>query len=164
MPLGGLWTATDGQAEPRLVAPASARLAREMGAHVVEGCGVTGLEVAGGRVAGVRIEAGVIRASTVIVAGGAASRTVLGTLGLDLPQQAVRGTVLRTNPVAPLRAAAIPGFGVGFRQRADGSLNVADRLAVNVDLTLGHLQALRLFAPGLVRYRRRFSLRVGRPA
>lgn len=46
--VGGLFTPSDGQAEPRLAAPAFARRAAELGARFIEGCGLTGIEVAGG--------------------------------------------------------------------------------------------------------------------
>ena len=40
--LGGLYSPTDGQAEPRKVAPAFALRAAELGALIFEGCGATG--------------------------------------------------------------------------------------------------------------------------
>ena len=70
---GGLYTPSDGQAEPRRVAPAFARRARELGAVFLEGCGVTEIDVAGGRITGVQSEAGPIRAPVVVVAAGASS-------------------------------------------------------------------------------------------
>ena len=58
---GGLYGPTEGQAEPRKVAPAFAKRAAELGAGVFEGCGAIGLETAGGAVSGIVTEAGTIR-------------------------------------------------------------------------------------------------------
>ncbi|WP_201325456.1 FAD-binding oxidoreductase, partial [Burkholderia sp. E168m23] len=69
--LGGLYTATDGQAEPRRVAAAFAARATEAGARFFEGCGVTAIETAGGAVVGVATERGTIRTRRVICAAGA---------------------------------------------------------------------------------------------
>jgi glycine/D-amino acid oxidase-like deaminating enzyme len=54
--LGGLFTASDGQAEPTLVARAFAMRARELGAHIVEQCGAQRIDVAAGQVVGVETE------------------------------------------------------------------------------------------------------------
>jgi glycine/D-amino acid oxidase-like deaminating enzyme len=161
--VGGLYTPTDGQAEPRKVTPAFAVAAEAHGARFHEGCAVLALLAEGGRVSGVQTERGFIRAPVVIVAAGASSRALLDTLGLDLPQQVVRGTVARTSRIAPITASTVVANGIGFRQREDGSLNIADDLQVDVDLTLGHLRALRLFLPGLIKHRRYFSVHVGKP-
>jgi glycine/D-amino acid oxidase-like deaminating enzyme len=160
---GGLYTPTDGQAEPRKVTPAFAAAAAAQGARFYEGCAAVSIYCEAGRVAGVETERGLIRAGVVIVTAGASSRGVLDTIRLDLPQQVVRGTVARTNRIAPLTASSVVAGGIGFRQRVDGSLNIADDLQVDVDLTLGHLRALRLFLPGLLRHRKYFSVHIGLP-
>jgi glycine/D-amino acid oxidase-like deaminating enzyme len=160
---GGLYTPTDGQAEPRKVTPAFAAAAAAQGAQFFEGCAAVSLYCEAGRVAGVETDRGLIRAGAVIVTAGASSRGVLDTLKLSLPQQVVRGTVSRTNRITPLTASTVVAGGIGFRQRKDGSLNIADDLQVDVDLTLGHLRALRLFLPGLLRHRHYFSAHVGLP-
>lgn len=158
--IGGLYTPSDGQAEPRRVAPTFAQRAKGLGAVFLEGCGATAIERAGNRIIGVQSEGGEIRAPIVVVAAGASTRAVLASLDIDLPQQYVRGTVARTNSVTTVTPIAVTGFGVGFRQRRDGSFNIADELEVDVDLTLGHLRALELFLPGFVRHRKSFSLHI----
>ena len=155
--LGGLYTPSDGQAEPRRAAAAFAARAAEAGALFFEGCGVIGVERAGGAIAGVVTERGTVRTSRFICATGASSWRLLRTLGLELPQQAVRGTCMRTNPLPPVTASAFWGHGLGIRQRANGAINLADDMQVDVDMTLGHFRALKWFLPELWTQREKFS-------
>jgi glycine/D-amino acid oxidase-like deaminating enzyme len=155
--LGGLYTPSDGQAEPRRVAAAFAARAAEAGALFFEGCGVVGVERAGGAIAGVVTERGTVRTSRFICVAGASSWRLLRTLGLELPQQAVRGTCMRTNLLPPITASTFWGHGLGIRQRANGAINLADDMQVDVDMTLGHFRALKWFLPELWTQREKFS-------
>ncbi|WP_374377662.1 NAD(P)/FAD-dependent oxidoreductase [Dongia sp.] len=146
---GALWGPSEGQAEPRKVSPALARKASELGALFFEGCGAIAIERQGGAVASVISEAGAIRTRIVILAAGASSFRVMRGLGLDLPQQIARFTCSRTNTLAPISRIAFFGHHIGFRQRPDGSLNLAEELQVDVDLTLDRFRALRWFLPSL---------------
>jgi len=158
--LGGLWSPSDGQAEPRKVAPAFALRAAELGALIFEGCGATGLELVNGKVDTVLTEAGPIRTKAVLVAAGASSWRILKTLGRDLPQQHVRSTAMRTNRVPALTGACFYGHHIGFRQRQDGSLTLADEVSTDIDLTLGHLRAMRWFLPPMLQMSSMFSFHV----
>src|SRR5579872_1894790 len=71
---GGLYTASDGKAEPQLAAPAIAAAARRHGAAIVQRCAARGIETAGGRVAAAATEKDRIACQSVILAGGAWSR------------------------------------------------------------------------------------------
>ncbi|KAI2671529.1 FAD-binding oxidoreductase [Pseudomonas sp. TNT3] len=154
--LGGLFTASDGQAEPTLVARAFAMRARELGAHIVEQCGAKGIDVAAGQVVGVETERGYVKAKTVVCAAGVTTFRLLKMLGISLPQQLVRGTVARTTSGPTLSGISTIANGVGFRQRLDGSFNIADDAHVDVDMTLGHLRALQWYAPSLWAHRKSF--------
>ncbi|MGU7778770.1 NAD(P)/FAD-dependent oxidoreductase [Burkholderia sp. PU8-34] len=156
--LGGLYTPSDGQAEPRRVAAAFAARATEAGARFFEGCGVTAIETAGGVVVGVATERGTIRTSRVICAAGATSSRLLDGVGIRLPQQAVRGTCMRTNVLPPVSASTIWGHGLGIRQRRSGAINLADDMQADIDLTLGHLRGLSLFWPEFWSQREKFRL------
>src|SRR5439155_1280507 len=68
---------------------------------------------------------GEIRTPTVVCAAGAWSARLARTLGLDLPQRWVRGTVAQTTPAPAVTACAVWGPGVAFRQRRDGSFTIA---------------------------------------
>jgi len=155
--LGGLYTPSDGQAEPRRAAAAFAARAAQAGALFFEGCGVLGVELAAGAIAGVVTERGTVHTPRFICAAGASSWRLLKTLGLELPQQAVRGTCMRTNPLPHVSASTFWGHGLGVRQRANGAINLADDMQVDVDMTLGHFRALKWFLPELRSQREKFS-------
>ncbi|MDY0885126.1 NAD(P)/FAD-dependent oxidoreductase [Dongia soli] len=157
---GGLYSPSEGQAEPRKVAPAFAQRAAELGALIFEGCGAVKVETINGKVDTVLTEAGPVRTNAVLVCAGASSWRVLRGLGLDLPQQYVRSTAMRTNRIAPLTGLCFYGQHIGFRQRKDGSITLADEVSTDVDLTLGHLRAMRWFLPPMVEMRDMFTFRV----
>src|SRR5262249_30188958 len=73
---GALFTATDGKAEPQLAGPAIARAARRLGATILTGCAVRGIETAAGRVVGVVTERSRIACGSGVLAGGALARPV----------------------------------------------------------------------------------------
>lgn len=158
--VGGLFTPSDGQAEPRLAAPAFARRAAELGARFIEGCGLTGIEVAGGKIAAARTEQGEIRSDYIMCTAGAASWRVLRSLGIALPQHQVRGTVARTSSGPAVSAVACIGGGIGWRQRSDGSFNLANDARVDVDVTAGHLRALEWYIGPLLQHYRSFNFKL----
>ncbi len=146
---GGLWGPKEGQAEPRKVSAAFARKATELGALFFEGCGATAIDRQAGAVSAVVSEAGAIRTKCVVLAAGASSFRVMRGLGLFLPQQLARFTCSRTNILPPISRIAFYGHHIGFRQRPDGSLNLAEELKVDIDLTLDRFRALPWFLPSL---------------
>lgn len=158
--LGGLYTANDGQAEPRRVAPGYALRAIERGAMFVEGCGVTGIDRAAGAVCGVQTERGYVKTKHLLVAAGASSWRLVESLGLVLPQQAVRCTVSRTSPGPDIGAQSFIGHNIGIRQRADGSLNLADETQADIDLNLGYLRGAKHYLPHLPENRASFSFKL----
>ncbi|WP_414439495.1 NAD(P)/FAD-dependent oxidoreductase [Burkholderia sp. 22PA0106] len=157
---GGLYTATDGQAEPRRAAPAFAAKAIELGARFFDGCGVASIDTANGAVTGVVTERGFVKATRVICAAGATSFRLLDGVGIRLPQQTVRGTCIRTNALPAVSAATIWGHGLGIRQRADGAINLADDMTVDLDFTFGHLRGLSMYLPEFWKHREKFRVRV----
>lgn len=160
---GALHTPSDGQAEPALATTAFARAAMRRGVRVLDDCGALAIEVSGGRVSGVVTEHGLIRCGTVVCAAGLQSHRLLAPLGLALPQQGVRSTVSLTAPLPPLSEACFCGFGIGLRQRADGSCIIAADSRSDIDLSLDSFRASRFFLPELLRYRSGFAFRLGRP-
>jgi glycine/D-amino acid oxidase-like deaminating enzyme len=159
---GGLHTPSDGRAEPGRAAPAIAEGARRLGATILTGCAVRGLETRGGRICGVVTERGPIACDSVVLAGGAWSRLFCGSLGLDLPQLKVLGSVLRTRPLEGLPEVAVGASDFAFRRRADGGFTVARRGA---NITPLVPDSFRLFADYLPAYSknwRELRLRLGR--
>jgi glycine/D-amino acid oxidase-like deaminating enzyme len=161
--VGGLYTASDGHAEPAKATQAIGRAAVKLGVDLREGCAVESISTEGGRIGEVRTEQGAIRAGTVVCAAGAWSARLLRPLGLNLPQRWVRATVARTTPAPPLTRAGIWGPTVSFRQRRDGTLNLAAAGAADHDVTLDSLRHARLFWPNYWKNRKLFRFHVGRP-
>lgn len=121
---GGMLTPSDGRAEPFVAVPALARAAERAGAVIREDCAVRTLDMAGGRIAGVVTEAGRIAAGRVVLAGGAWSTHFAGNAGLDLPQLAVRSTVVRTEPAPDVIVPNVASPGLALRRREDGGYSV----------------------------------------
>lgn len=142
---GGLYTPGDGQAEPAKVAPAMAKAAAALGAEIRAGCAVDRILTEGGAVSGVLTEQGEIRARTVVCAAGIWSSRLLRMLGINLPQLFIRATVARTTPVRELTAAGVWGPEVAFRQRRDGTMNIAAGTGADYDILPDSLRHFRLF-------------------
>src|SRR5436190_13161396 len=161
--VGGMHTPGDGHADPEKTTDAFARAAVAHGATLHLECAVQAVSTQAGAVAGVVTERGEIRAPVVVCAAGAWSSRLTRTLGLDLPQRWVRGTVARTTPAPAVTACAVWAPGVAFRQRRDGSFNIAAGGALDHDITLDSLRQLRFFLPNFWKNRTLFRFHVGRP-
>jgi glycine/D-amino acid oxidase-like deaminating enzyme len=122
---GGMFTPSDGRAEPFKAVPALARALQKHGGSVREGCAVRTLDLQGGRVSGVVTEHGRVMAQSVVCAGGAWSTLFLGNLGVNLPQLTVRATVVRTGTAPDIFQGNASLGGVAIRRRQDGGYTVA---------------------------------------
>jgi glycine/D-amino acid oxidase-like deaminating enzyme len=80
---------------------AAAEGARRAGARFVPGCEAKRILVAGGRVAGLATDLGVVRCGRVVVASGPRVRFLLRTASVDLAVSSSRGWLLETAPVDP---------------------------------------------------------------
>jgi len=161
--VGGMHTPGDGHADPEKTTDAFARAAVAQGATLHLDCAVQAVTTRAGAVAGVVTEQGEIRAPAVVCAAGAWSSRLARTLGFALPQRWVRGTVARTTPAPAVTACAVWGPGVAFRQRRDGSFNIAAGGALDHDVTLDSVRQLRFFLPNFWKNRTMFRFHVGRP-
>ncbi|TPI67148.1 FAD-binding oxidoreductase [Mesorhizobium sp. B3-1-3] len=123
---GALYTPSDGVAEPSHATPAIARAARRLGATILQRCAVRGLDMQAGRVAGVVTERGRIRASRVVLAGGAWSSLFVSASGVRFPQLKVVATVLRTAWTDQGPGTAAWGPGLALRKRLDGGYTVSN--------------------------------------
>jgi glycine/D-amino acid oxidase-like deaminating enzyme len=158
---GGLYTASDGRAEPQKAAPAIAIAAQRHGAVVLENCAARGIERAGGKVSGVVTERGSIACSSVVLAGGAWSNLFCGNLGIDLPQLKVKNSVLRTEPIDGLPELAMSAGKYAFRKRLDGGYTIADGEANDVDIVPDSFRYFGQFQPALRRQWNSLRLRFG---
>lgn len=136
---GGLYTPSDGRAEPTLAASAIARAAMAKGAVIVEHCAVRTLSLAAGRIAGVVSERGEIRCEQVLLAGGLWSRRFLGNQGIDLPTLPLVASILRTAPVQGPCDITVGAPDFSFRKRLDGGFTISHRGILNAPLTLDSL-------------------------
>ncbi len=122
---GGTYTANDARAEPWQAVPSVAELAHSKGALIKENCGVRTLDIQAGQITGVITESGKIKASQVVLAGGAWSSLFLQRHGIHIPQLSVRSTVARTAPVNPISTTSFADEELSCRYRADGGYTLA---------------------------------------
>jgi glycine/D-amino acid oxidase-like deaminating enzyme len=160
---GGLFTPSDGHAEPAKATEAFGHAAAARGAELRTACAARRILVTGGAVSGVLTDREEVRTSRVVCAAGAWSAPLLRAAGLSLPQRLVRATVARTTPAPPITRAGVWGPAVAFRQRLDGRLNLAAGGATDYDVTLDSLRHIRLFLPNYWKNRKLFRFHVGAP-
>lgn len=137
--VGGVYTPSDGYAEPSIAASAIAKAAIKKGAIIVQQCAVRTLLTDGGKVTGVVTEKGVIRCEQVLLAGGAWSRRFLGNLGISFPTLPLICSVLRTKPMEGPTNIAVGGPDFSFRKHQDGGYIITQRGKLDAPLTLDHL-------------------------
>ncbi len=160
--VGGIFTENDGQADPEKVSDAFAAAARQGGGEISPGEAALEIVTEAGRIAGVRSEKRFVKCDRVIVAAGAWSARLLRPLGLDLPQLLIRASVTLIEPVRPITECGVWSPNVGFRQRANGAVNLADGKTDHF-LVPDSLRHMKLFWPGLKSNRGDVALSVGMP-
>ncbi|MCJ8299933.1 MAG: FAD-binding oxidoreductase, partial [Pseudomonadales bacterium] len=83
--LGALYTEKDGQTNPIDTTMALAKGAKLHGAQVLENVKVEQILTENGKAVGVQTDCGIIKADTVVLAGGLWSRDIAAQIGVDLP-------------------------------------------------------------------------------
>ena len=136
---GGIYTASDGRAEPTLASSAIAKAAMAKGAVIVEKCAARTLSMSAGKVTGVVTERGEIRCDQVLLAAGLWSRRFLGNHGVSLLTLPLVASVLRTAPMEGPTNIAVGASDFSFRKRRDGGYTVTQRGALFAPLMLDHL-------------------------
>ena len=157
--VAGIYTASDGQAEPQKAVPAIARAAQALGATILTQCAVRGLETTAGKISAVVTERGRIDCDSVVLAGGAWSRLFCGNLGIDLPQLKIRSGALRTEPVAGGPEIAAITDSIAFRRRLDGGYTIANFL-MQAEIVPDSFRLFRTFLPQLRKEGANLKLRV----
>lgn len=148
---GGLWTASDGRAEPWVAVPALAAAAERMGVVIAEDCAVRGVDLAAGRVAGVVTEKGRIACDAAVLAGGAWSALFLRSLGIAIPQLSVISTVAQTVPMPEIFPGCAADSHFAFRRRLDGGYSIAPGDFHEFFLGPDALRNLRAYLPEVVK-------------
>jgi len=155
---GGVFSPTDGIADPERAAPVIALGTLAFGSSVHQMCAARGLELEGGRVAGVITEAGEIRTRTVVMAGGAWASSFCRQLGIRFPQASIRSSILAVGPGADL-PDALHTSQVSTTRRGDGGYTLAISGKARVDLTPQQMRFATSFLPMF--FKRRKSLAPG---
>ncbi|OWW02362.1 FAD-dependent oxidoreductase [Rhizobium sp. R72] len=122
---GGSFCAEDGQANPRLVAPAFARAARALGADIREGSRVIGAEPCKGGFS-IRLDNDptVLTARRLVNTAGAWGAAIAAQFGDHVDETVMAPNMCVTEPIAPLIGPnlGICGGGIYIRQAAHGSV------------------------------------------
>lgn len=159
---GAMYTKSDGRAEPHLATPAIARVAERSGARIMTSCAVRGLETSGGNVSAVVTEHGTIQTSTVLCAAGAWTSMFCRSLGINVPQLKVRGTVARTAPAEEVLCGNVFDARLGIRRRMDGGYTVAHGSVLDHPLTPSSFRYFFKFFQALMQEIKIIKLSVGR--
>ena len=144
---GGVWSPTDGTADPSRAAPLIAKGIESHGGTVIQSCAARGIEREGGAVSAVVTERGRVATRQVVVAGGAWASSWLHQVGIAFPQAAVRSSILSIAPGARDLPAALHTSGVSVTRRGDGGYALATSGRASLDPTPGAIWGARHFLP-----------------
>ncbi len=144
---GGVFSQSDGVADPSRAVPVIAKGVVQASGHVVQNCAVRGVLTEAGRVSGVVTEYGEIRCSQVVMAGGAWASSFCNQLGISFPQASVRASILSVEPGARGLPDTLHTEAVSITRRGDGGYALAISGRANVDPTLQMLRFASDFLP-----------------
>jgi glycine/D-amino acid oxidase-like deaminating enzyme len=144
---GGVFSPSDGTADPEKAAPAVAAAFMKLGGSVNQFCAARGVELEGGRVSGVVTEAGVIKTRTAVLSGGAWASAFCRQLGIRFPQASIRQSILSVSPIERSLPDAMVNSGVSVTRRSDGRYALAISGRARVDVTLQLLRFAPQFLP-----------------
>jgi glycine/D-amino acid oxidase-like deaminating enzyme len=148
---GGVWSPTDGIANPGLAAPAAAKAVIRLGGTVHQSCAARGLETTAGRVSAVITEKGSIRTPLVILAGGAWASSFCHQLGVRFPQATVRQSIVAVGTGALRLPDAFFSKAITVTRRGEGCHTLAISGRARVDPTPQFLRFSREFVPMFLR-------------
>ncbi|NKF30770.1 FAD-binding oxidoreductase, partial [Pseudomonas sp. BGM005] len=148
---GGVLSPTDGTADPASAAPAVARAILKLGGTVHQSCAARGIDIEGGRLAGVVTEHGTIRTKIAILAGGAWASSFCRQLGIRFPQASIRSSILAVSPGASGLPDALHTSAVSVTRRGDGGYTLAISGRGRVDPTAQQLRFAPQFLPMFAR-------------
>jgi glycine/D-amino acid oxidase-like deaminating enzyme len=148
---GGVFSPTDGTADPSKAVPVAARGIMAAGGTVHQHCAARGLELSAGRVSAVVTEAGTIRTKTMVMAGGAWASSFCNQLGIRFPQASVRQSILAVGPGANGVPDALHTARVSMTRRGNGGYTLAISGRARVDPTPQQFRFGREFVPMFAR-------------
>ena len=146
---GGVYTDSDGRAEPWIAVPAIARAASRLGVGIKEHCAVRNIEQKNRQISGVVTEHGLVKCNRVVLACGAWSSLFAGNMDIYLPQLCVRSTVVKTTQVRDFFSGNAADENLAFRRRQDESYSLA--LTDRIEHLIGPntFRFFRPFAPAM---------------
>ncbi len=156
--LGGVWSPSDGIADPRKAAPLIARGVEKHGGIVVQHCAARGIETKGGRVHSVITERGAIKTKQVVLSGGAWAGSFLHQLGIKFPQASVRSSILAVAPGAQGLPPAVHTKNLSMTRRGDGGYTLAMSGRGHLDPTLRMFTGAKHFLPMFAKRWRTLSI------
>ena len=144
---GGVFSPSDGTADPGLAAPAVAAAILKLGGTVHQNCAARGIELEGGRVSGVVTESGTIKTKVAVMAGGAWASSFCRQLGIRFPQASIRSSILAVSPGAQGLPDALHTKSISLTRRGDGGYTLAISGRGRVDVTPQQLRFSPQFLP-----------------
>ncbi|MFS2327497.1 FAD-binding oxidoreductase [Brucella sp. H1_1004] len=144
---GGVFSQSDGIADPARAAPLIASGIRKYGGTIHQFCAARGLEIESNRVTGVVTELGTIKTKRVVLAAGAWASVFCKQIGINFPQVAVRSSVLSLMPSQQDMPDAIHTSEISITLRGDGGRTLAISGSGNVDPTMAMLRYAINFVP-----------------
>lgn len=148
---GGVFSPTDGIADPASAAPAVARAIIGLGGTVHQMCAARGLEREGGKVCGVVTEAGTIRTRIAVLSGGAWASSFCHQIGIRLPMASIRSSILSISAGAAGMPDALHTAAVSVTRRGDGGHTLAISGRGRVDPTAQQIRFAPQFLPMFLR-------------
>jgi glycine/D-amino acid oxidase-like deaminating enzyme len=144
---GGVFSESDGIADPSRAVPLIAKGVEAAGGRVLQKCAVRGVLTEGGAVSGVVTEHGEIRCRQVVMAGGAWASSFCNQLGIAFPQSSVRSSILSVVPGAKGLPDALHTTGASVTRRYDGGYTLAISGRAQVDPSPAQVKFARDFLP-----------------
>ena len=154
---GGVFSPTDGTADPGKAAPAVAAAILKLGGTVHQKCAARGIELEGGRVSGVVTERGTIKTKVAVMAGGAWASSFCHQLGIRFPQASIRSSIATISPSPAGLPDALHTAAVSITRRGDAGHALAISGRGLVDITPQQLRFSPQFLPMFLKRWRAFA-------
>jgi glycine/D-amino acid oxidase-like deaminating enzyme len=148
---GGVFSPTDGTADPSKAAPAVARALMALGGTVHQECAARGVELTGGRLSAVVTEKGTIRSKVAVLSAGAWASSFCRQLGIRFPQSSVRQSSMAVSAGPGELPDALHTTAVSLTRRGDGGQTIAISGRARVDITPQMLRFSPQFLPMFAR-------------
>ncbi len=144
---GGVFSPSDGIADPGMAAPAVAAAVMKLGGTVHQNCAARGIEREGGSVSAVVTERGTIRTKVAVLAGGAWASSFCHQLGIRFPQASIRASILVLSRSSQTLPDALHTHDISITRRGDLGHALAISGRGRVDVTPQQLRFSPQFLP-----------------